>query len=595
MKENAMDPRANPLNILHVTRRRAETMRKDRGCGRTPKNDVVWLCMPDVGYKRTLDMSRSEVFQVFNKMEVKVKGGDMERLWWWMEETGKGFSREDFYSLLGGEIEKGNEARGAQEGSEEELSVEKRRKLHAVCLKANAIIRGCAHFDTGGDGKVATEVFVDALAKSVDDVGEGDIDMVLDAVQGEQEDKGYVKYSGLVFKIGLFLDKHTKLKEQVVEEEKKRGKKNVLISGAELFGGDIYINSSNQVYEGGKKHFEGRGGGGGRDHLQGDYMEKDSSSVEVQEERRRYGVDLHRGWGSGGKKHFEGRGGGGGRDHLQGGYMELDASDPEVQEERKRYGVNLHRGWGSGGKKRFEGREGGGGRDHIRGDYMDLDASDPMVQAERKRYGVVNEVLGKGKRHYSADDYIPTVEKGGEEGGGGIEGRKGGEEGGEGERGGRKDGIDQFGYLRINAPEPEEIRTRTSQHQMETDVGKDLKWATLTGKPSTPVRKNPKAKLLQDAAETMFMNRPELAVAFRTADGSRMGSLDASDLTEMLMNSRLKSGLDRREAKEVALELFKRAGKDPNTVARVNFNDLAIAIGDVLEGKKPLQQQPGAG
>ena len=108
------------------------------------------------------------------------------------------------------------------------------------------------------------------------------------------------------------------------------------------------------------------------------------------------------------------------------------------------------------------------------------------------------------------------------------------------------------------------------------------------------MRKNPKAKLLRDAAETMFMNRPELAVAFRTADGSRLGSLDAGDLTEMLMNSRLKTGLDRREAKEVALELFNRVGKDPNTVARVNFNDLAIAIGDVLEGKEVPKQQPGA-
>ena len=446
-------------NLLLRAIERAEIMRTERGCGRTPKNDVVWLCMPDVGYKRTLDMSRSEVFQVFNKMQVKVKGGDMERLWWWMEKTGKGFSREEFYALLGGEVATTDSGpKDAQEDNGEELSVEKRRKLHSVCLKANAIIRGCAHFDAGGDGKVAVEVFVDALGKSVDGVGEGDIDMVLDAVQGGQEDKSYVKYSGLVFKIGLYLDKHTKAKEEVVDEGKKRSEKNVMISGAELFGGDIYTHSSNQVYEGGKKHFEGRGGGGGRDHLQGDYMEKDSSDVEVQEERRRYGVDLHRGWGSGGRKHFEGRGGGGGKDHLRGEYMELDPSDPRVQEERAKYGVNLHWGWGSGGKKRFEGREGGGGRDHFRGNYMELDASDPRVQAERKRYGVVNEVMGKGKRHYSADDYIPAATEGGEEGRGGEEGGRGGEGGEEGMREERKEGIDQFGYLRINAPQPAEVK-----------------------------------------------------------------------------------------------------------------------------------------
>eukprot|EP00520_Triparma_pacifica_P019236 CAMPEP_0118653534 /NCGR_PEP_ID=MMETSP0785-20121206/11880_1 /TAXON_ID=91992 /ORGANISM="Bolidomonas pacifica, Strain CCMP 1866" /LENGTH=143 /DNA_ID=CAMNT_0006546079 /DNA_START=21 /DNA_END=449 /DNA_ORIENTATION=- len=141
-------------------------------------------------------------------------------------------------------------------GGEEELSVEKRRKLHAVCLKANAIIRGCATYDTGGNGKVDTEVFVAAVKKSVD-VGDDDIERVLSALQGEQEDKSYVKYSGLVFKIGLYLDKHVVLKEEDVEDREKKGvEKNVLISGGEIFGGDIYTNSSSLVYEGGKKHFE---------------------------------------------------------------------------------------------------------------------------------------------------------------------------------------------------------------------------------------------------------------------------------------------------------------------------------------------------
>jgi hypothetical protein len=88
-----------------------------------------------------------------------------------------------------------------------------------------------------------------------------------------------------------------------------------MISGGNLWGGDVYSNSNTLTYTGGKKHYERRGGGGGRDHLQGDYMEKLSSSVEVQEERKRYGVNLHWGWGSGGKKHFAGRDGGGGRDH----------------------------------------------------------------------------------------------------------------------------------------------------------------------------------------------------------------------------------------------------------------------------------------
>lgn len=213
----------NP-GILVRSRERAEVMRREKRCGRSPRDDVVWLCMPDVGYKRTLDMTRSEIFQVLNRMDVKVKGGDMERLWWWMEKKEMGFSREDFYRLLGGVVVKeegkvvGGEGGG---GSEDELSVEKRRKLHSVCLKANAIIRGCAALDGEGEGKVPTGAFVDALKKNVD-IADDDIQRVLGAVQGGQEDKSYVKYSGLVFKIGLYLDKFVVVKEEKeVEVEKE--------------------------------------------------------------------------------------------------------------------------------------------------------------------------------------------------------------------------------------------------------------------------------------------------------------------------------------------------------------------------------------
>ena len=98
-------------------------------------------------------------------------------------------------------------------------------------------------------------------------------------------------------------------------------------------------------------------------------------------------------------------------------------------------------------------------------------------------------------------------------------------------------------------------------------------------------------QLARDVANILFMERPVLAMCFRQHDDDNAGSLTASQLMELLMSNRLRTGLAGKPklAKAISLEFFERAQKNPNTTDRMDFNEMVNTVSTILEEEKAEQ------
>ena len=79
-----------------------------------------------------------------------------------------------------------------------------------------------------------------------------------------------------------------------------------------------------------------------------------------------------------------------------------------------------------------------------------------------------------------------------------------------------------------------------------------------------------------------------LAMCFRQHDDDNSGSLTASQLMELLMSNRFRTGLAGKPklAKVISLHFFERAGKNPNTTDRMDFNEMITTVSTILEEEK---------
>ncbi|GMH81618.1 hypothetical protein TrST_g8916 [Triparma strigata] len=403
--------------VLKRAREAADKMRSRRfnRDSDEPQDDPVYLCFPDVNYKRVLSLSRSEVMAVFQKLGVQSSGGDIEKLWWWTEHKNEELTRDKLYVLLGGELKKKEETNPADSYLAEHLpdpsstlSLEHRRTLHHVQAKANSIIRGCTAADADGEGVVSTSVFLNALKAVEIFITDQEQYHVLTAVK---ETAGKVKYPSIVFNID-------------------------------------------------------------------DYIRAHEAAVEIPQYSPR-------------------------------------RSEPEPTPAGKGTGVAVS--------------------DHKMGTHMNYDMGE--------------------------DDDA---------------------------------GIDQFGYLRINAPSPKKIRVRSSKTNEESVLKEDLAWNVSSLADRVHYSRNSEnnqdinLQLTRDVANILFMERPAVAMCFRQYDDDNVGSLTASQVMEMLMSNRLKTGLDGKVklAKSISLELFEKAGKKPNTTDRLDFNEFVKVVGSILEEEK---------
>ena len=196
--------------ILVKAREAADKLRAKRfnTNSNQPQDDPVYMCFPDINYRRVLSLTRSEVMAIFQKLGVHSKGGDIEKLWYYMECLNEELTRDKLYVLLGGKLKK--QGLTVTEDIVDEssaLTLEHRRTLHHVQTKANAIIRGCTATDTDGVGKVSTSVFVKALHACDVYMTDEDRYHILTAV-GEKG--GMVKYPGIVFAITNYINGHHK-------------------------------------------------------------------------------------------------------------------------------------------------------------------------------------------------------------------------------------------------------------------------------------------------------------------------------------------------------------------------------------------------
>ncbi|GMH82115.1 hypothetical protein TL16_g09150 [Triparma laevis f. inornata] len=162
------------------------------------------------------------------------------------------------------------------------------------------------------------------------------------------------------------------------------------------------------------------------------------------------------------------------------------------------------------------------------------------------------------------------------------------------DEGGEEGGIDQFEYLRINAPTPTKIRVRTSKTNEESVLKEDLAWNVSSLADRVHYSRNSEnnqdinLQLTRDLCNILFMERPAVAMCFRQYDDDNTGSLTANQVMEMLKSNRLKTGLDGKVklAKAISLELFEKAGKNPNTTDRLDFNEFVTVVGVILEEEK---------
>ena len=437
--------------------------------------DPVYMLLPDVGYKRTLPLTRNEAHCTFQKLGVNVKGGDIEKLWWYMENRGEELTREALYKLLGGESAKvtAEKAMDKDKDAAGGLSLELRRVLHQVSMKANAVIRGCMTSDVDGNGKVPLTIFLDALSHAIELDNEGKFH-VTEAVTAGQESKDVVKYSSLVSKISDYIHEHSGNAGDNAVPQMRSPARRTMISAGEPYSGDVYTRGT--VCDGGKRHFSDRGGSGGRDHIGG----RDDSIPKV--------------W--------------------------MNEESKEVQDERKKFGVQAH-------------------------------------------------VLGWGKKHFEgATPSEPKVE-------GGVE-----------------SGVDQFKYLRIDAPKENAVKQRVSDTTGVAKLKQELKWDDYAAAPASREEKqlggDGLVRIIRGVSSMLFMARPELASAFRQFDVDNRGSLDCNQLVSLLQSSKLKTGLESSptDARLVALSYFEQLGKNPNTTSRIDFNELAVVIGKVLEDEE---------
>lgn len=223
-KADAMPP------VLKRAREAADKMRSRRFNKDSvePQDDPVYLCFPDINYKRVLSLTRSEVMAVFQKLGSQASGGDIELLWWWMENNNEELTRDRLYTLLGGELKKKNEPNPAdaflaeqphQPDPSSTLSLEHRRALHHVQAKANSIIRGCTAADADGEGVVNTGIFLNALKAVEIYVSEQEQYHILTAVK---EMGGKVKYPSIVFNIDDYIRAHEAAVE-IPQYSPKRG------------------------------------------------------------------------------------------------------------------------------------------------------------------------------------------------------------------------------------------------------------------------------------------------------------------------------------------------------------------------------------
>ena len=153
-------------------------------------------------------------------------------------------------------------------------------------------------------------------------------------------------------------------------------------------------------------------------------------------------------------------------------------------------------------------------------------------------------------------------------------------------------GVDQFEYLKINAPSPPTITPRTSLTTGPSVLSTPLWDWNPPPRPAKAAFDLAEVEpTVADVCSAIHMGRTDVAMCFRQFDGDAKGALGAEELGRMLQSSKLKKlGLAKldRLAGEVCEAIFSAAGKTSKrgSGCRVDFNEIMLAVSGVLKARE---------